>query len=154
MSAAASRRGRRGGPRAAHDREPLPHLFRVLFPFWVQGRLDEARTLLDEPLEPEPGGSQHPARDPVPVRACPAGAAEGDPERAARLEGAADGLRERVGLPTWPHLRRPEATLVAKLRRRLGDSPFDQAFVAGSRLTQRQAVDLVRHRPDAGLQAP
>jgi hypothetical protein len=50
---------------------------------------------------------------------------------------------------TWPHLKRPEASLAAKLRRRLGGSQFDQAFSAGSRLTQRQAADIVRRRPDA-----
>jgi hypothetical protein len=31
---------------------------------------------------------------------------EGDPERAALLAGAADGLRRRVGLGVWPLLRR------------------------------------------------
>jgi hypothetical protein len=31
--------------------------------------------------------------------------AEGDPERAARLEGAAEGLRQRSGLRAWPMLR-------------------------------------------------
>ena len=41
--------------------------------------------------------------------------AEGDPEQAARLEGAAEGLRRRVGLPAWPHLRRVEADLVAQV---------------------------------------
>ena len=46
--------------------------------------------------------------------------AEGDPERAALLEGAADGLRQRVGLPAWPYLRRLEAELVAQVRHRLG----------------------------------
>jgi len=34
---------------------------------------------------------------------------EGDPEQAATLAGAAEGLRQRVGLRTWPLLRREEA---------------------------------------------
>jgi hypothetical protein len=70
--------------------------------------------------------------------------AEEDPDRAAPLEGAAEGLRRRVGLRAWPHLRRVEAELVAQLRQRLGAGRFDQALTAGSRLTQREAVAIVR----------
>jgi hypothetical protein len=80
--------------------------------------------------------------------------AEGDPERAARLEGAAEGLRRRVGLRAWPHLRRVEADLVVELRQQLGAGQFDQAFSAGSRLTQRQAVDIVQDRRSTGTQTP
>jgi hypothetical protein len=80
--------------------------------------------------------------------------AEGDPERAALLEGAAQGLRGRVGLPAWPHLRRVEAELVAKVRQRLGPSRFDQAFAVGSGFTQREAVAVVRDQRSAGDQAP
>jgi hypothetical protein len=70
--------------------------------------------------------------------------ADGDPDRAALLEGAAEGLRRRVGLPAWPNLRRVEADLVTRVRHRLGDSRFDQAFSAGSGLTQQEAVAIVR----------
>jgi hypothetical protein len=42
--------------------------------------------------------------------------AEGDPERAALLAGAAEGLRQPVGLQAWPTLRRAEAELVAQVR--------------------------------------
>jgi hypothetical protein len=70
------------------------------------------------------------------------------------IEGAAEGLRQRVGLSAWPHLRRLEADLVAQVRQRLGDSQFDQAFAAGSRLTQRQAVDIVRDETRTGTQTP
>jgi tetratricopeptide (TPR) repeat protein len=80
--------------------------------------------------------------------------AEGDPQRAAQLKGAADGLRQRVGLSAWPYLRRLEAELVTQIRQRLGGSQFDQAFSAGSRLTQRQAVDIVRDQPSTGTQTP
>ena len=62
--------------------------------------------------------------------------AEGDPERAARLKGAAESLRQRVGLPAWPDLRREEE-LVAQIRQKLSAVQFDQAFSAGSELTQR-----------------
>jgi hypothetical protein len=70
--------------------------------------------------------------------------ADGDLDRAALLEGAAEGLRRRVGQPAWPHLRRLEGELVARVRHRLGDSRFDQAISAGSGLTQREAVAIVR----------
>ena len=57
-------------------------------------------------------------------------------------------LRRRVGLPAWPHLRRVEGELVARVRRRLGDSRFDQAISAGSGLTQREAVAIVWDQRD------
>jgi len=75
--------------------------------------------------------------------------ADGDPERAARLKGAAEGLRQRVGLQSWPLLRRVEAELTAQIRHQLGAGPFDQAFSAGSRLTQQQAVAIVQDQNGA-----
>jgi hypothetical protein len=70
--------------------------------------------------------------------------AEGDPEQAARLEGAAQGLRQRVGLGAWPHARRVEADLVDQARNRLGAARFGQAYSAGSGLSVQQAVANVR----------
>jgi tetratricopeptide (TPR) repeat protein len=110
----------------------------------LRGRLEEARALIDEALELSLAARSTPF-----VTLCLAGyarlaLAEGDPERAAQLEGAAEGLRRRVGLPAWPHLRQLEADLVAQARQRLGASRFDQAFTAGSELTQREAVAIAR----------
>jgi hypothetical protein len=77
--------------------------------------------------------------------------AEGDPERAALLAGAAEGLRGRAGLGTWPILRRSEAELAAQVRQALGDGRFSQAFAAGSRLSQQEAVAATRGRsPEPG----
>jgi predicted ATPase len=120
----------------------------------LRGRPDEARTVLDEALDLSLA-----ARSTAFVSQCLSAYAwlafaSGDPERAARLEGAAEGLRRRVGLRTWSHLRRVEADLVAQVRQRLGAGQFDQAFSAGSRLSERQAVDIVTNRPSAGTQAP
>jgi hypothetical protein len=120
----------------------------------LRGSLDEARALLDEALELSLA-----ARSTAWVTLCLAGYAqlafaEGNAERAALLEGAAEGLRRRVGLRAWPHLRRVEADLVAQVRRQLGGSQFDQAFSAGSRLTQRQAVDIAQDQPSTGTQTP
>jgi len=118
----------------------------------LRGRLDEAQALIDEALDLSLA-----ARSTRFVTLCLAGyarlaLAEGDPERAAWLKGAAEGLRRRVGLPAWPHVRRVEADLVAQLRQRLGTDRFDQAFTAGSELTQREAVAIVRDQRGARTQ--
>jgi hypothetical protein len=116
------------------------------------GKLDEARLLLDEALEMSLA-----ARSTTYVTLCLAGYpqlafSDGHPEQAARLEGAAEGLRRRVGLRAWPLLRPVEADLVAQVRRRLRAARFDQAFSAGSRLTQQQAVAIVRDQRSTGTQ--
>jgi predicted ATPase len=113
----------------------------------LQGRLDEAPALLAGALEVSLA-----ARSTQFVAMCLVGYAwlafaDGDLDRAARLEGSAEGLRQRVGLPAWPHLRKKEAELVAQIRQRLGASQFDQAFSAGSQLTQQQAVAIVQEQP-------
>jgi hypothetical protein len=45
-----------------------------------------------------------------------------------------------------------EDDLVARVRLRLGAGRFDQLFSAGGRLTQREAVAIVRDQRDAGPQ--
>jgi hypothetical protein len=115
-----------------------------------RGGLDEARTLLDQALDLSLAAGSTPF-----FTLCLTGyawlaLAEGDPERAALLAGAADGLRRRIGLPTWPLLRQVEAELVTQVRRRLDAGHFDQAFSAGSAVTQREAAATARNRPDTG----
>jgi hypothetical protein len=66
--------------------------------------------------------------------------------RAALLAGAAEDLRRRAGLRLWPTLRRAEAELTALLRQTLGTERFDQAFSAGSGLSQREAITAARRR--------
>jgi tetratricopeptide (TPR) repeat protein len=119
----------------------------------LRGRLDEARPLLDEALDLSMAARSTPF-----VTLCLAGYAQlafadGDPERAALLEGAAEGLRRRVGLTAWPHLRRVETDLVARVRQRLGADEFDQAFSAGSALSQQQAVAIIRDQRRTGTHA-
>jgi predicted ATPase len=118
----------------------------------LRGSLDEARAVLAEALDQSLA-----ARSTAVVTLCLSGYAwlafaEGDPERAARLEGAAEGLRRRVGQRAWPHLRRVEADLVAQVRQRLGAERFEQLFSVGGRLTQREAVAIVRDPRSAGTQ--
>ena len=110
----------------------------------LRGRPDEARPLLDDALDRSLA-----ARSTAFVTFCLSAYAwlafaDGDPEQAARLEGAADGLRRRVGLRAWSHLRRVEADLVAQVKQRLGDSQFDQEFSAGS---SAHPTAGSRHRP-------
>jgi predicted ATPase len=122
----------------------------------VRGRLDEAKGLLNEAL------SLSLASRSAPFVALTLSAyarlefAEGAPERAARLEGAAEGLRERVGLQAWPMLRQGEAELVTQIRQTLDAHRFDQAFSAGTRLSQQEAVAAVGDRSGSGTgaQAP
>ena len=106
----------------------------------VRGRREEARPLLEEAL-----GQSLAAHSTRSVTLCLAAFARwalvaGDPERAALVAGAAEGLRRRVGLRAWPILRPGEAELVAQARQALGAKRFDQAFAAGARLTQQEAV--------------
>jgi hypothetical protein len=113
----------------------------------LRGSLDEARGPLEEALRLSLA-----VRNTAFVTMCLSAyawlaLADGDPERAARLQGAAEGLRRRIGLRAWPILRPVEADLVGRVRERLGEERFHQAFTAGSRLSQRQAVGIVRDQP-------
>ncbi len=78
---------------------------------------------------------------------------EGDPERAALVAGAAEGLRRRVGLRAWPITRQGEAELVAQVRQALGADRFEEVLAAGARLNQREAVAAIRDRRGAGAAA-
>jgi len=113
----------------------------------VQGRPGQARELLDEALDLSLA-----SRTIRNVTLCLSAFAQlalagGDPERAALLAGAAEGLRGRIGISTWPMLRPSEAQLAAQIRLALGDDRFGQVFAAGSRLSQQEAVAAIRDRP-------
>jgi len=119
----------------------------------MRGRLEEARALLDEGMDLSLG-----TRNTRTVTMCLAAFGrlafeDGDPERAALLMGAAEGLRRRVGLRAWPMLRRGGAELGAQVRQALGSDRFDQVFTAGARLNQREAVAAVRDWRGAGTRA-
>jgi hypothetical protein len=112
----------------------------------VQGRLDDASGLLDEALDLSLA-----SRSATFVALTLAAYARlefalGDPERAARLAGAAHGLRLRGGLQAWPMLRQGEAELVTQIHQALDGPRFDAALSAGTRLSQREAVAAVRDR--------
>jgi hypothetical protein len=100
----------------------------------VQQRLDEARELLVvgltgyEALRLQDGAAY--ALEPAALVAD----ATGTGVDAARLLGAADGLRSEAGVPIWgPRFTRFE-TLKGSLRRRLGEEAFGIAWAEGQAL--------------------
>jgi predicted ATPase len=119
----------------------------------VRGRPEEARALLDDGLELSLATQS--TRN---VTLCLTAFAqlalvEGDGERAALLAGAAEGLRQRVGLRAWPLQRQGEAQMVAQIRQALDADRFDQVFAAGARLNLREVVAAVRDSRGAGTVA-
>jgi len=119
----------------------------------IQGQLDEARVQLDEGL-----AASLASYSMQNVTLCLAAFAQlafadGDPEGAALLAGAAEGVRSRAGLGIWPVPRRGEAEVADQIREALGADRFDQAFAAGSRLNRREAVAAARYK-GIGTRAP
>ena len=116
----------------------------------VQGRLAQARDLLEEALNLSLSAHSTPFVALNLAAYARLAFAEGDPERAALLQGAAEGLRRRGGrLKAWPMLRRGETELVARVRQTLGTAKFGEVFAAGTRLSQREAVSAVRNQSGA-----
>jgi len=110
----------------------------------VQGRLDEARALLDEALQLSLVTHSTPIAAMCLFVFARAALAEGDAQVAAELAGIADGLRRRLGHRAWPGLRRGEAELVAQLRESLGPDRFSERLAAGARVSLREVVTAVR----------
>ena len=110
----------------------------------LQGRLDEAQQILDDALSRSLASCSTAS-----VALCLAifarlAFAAGNPQQAALLAGALDGLRSRVGQRPWPMLRRGEAELAADIREALGAERFGVTYAAGSRLSQREAAAAAR----------
>ena len=119
----------------------------------LRGRLDQVRA----PLDQAPDLSLAARSTPFVTLFLAAHAwlalAEGDPERAALLAGAASGLRRRAGLHVFTSLT-GEAQMVAEIRQALEADRFDQAFGAGSRLGQQEAVAAVRDHRGVAVRTP
>ncbi len=110
----------------------------------VQARPDDAAEFLDEALR-----WSVTARTPRTITLCVAAysrlaLAFGEPERAALLAGAADGLRRRAGLRPWPSLRQGEMELLGAIRRALDPGRFDEAFATGIGLRLKEAVSTIQ----------
>jgi non-specific serine/threonine protein kinase len=67
-------------------------------------------------------------------------AAPEDPERAARWWGAAEALRESLGLPLPPNEREEYDRKRSAARKALGEEPFATAWAEGRAMTPEQAV--------------
>jgi predicted ATPase len=113
----------------------------------AQGRLDQARDLLEESLEQGLSANITSSVALGLIAFARLALANGDPGRAALLAAAAEGLRRRAGLQAWPVQRRGEAELIAQIRQALGASAFDEQYTAGARLSRREAVAAARDRP-------
>ena len=109
------------------------------------GDLDEARTLLIASVDAKDESELSTLTVTFSLVASAALAlADGDAPRAALTLGAADGLRRRAGLRAWPSTRRGEHELATRVAQELDPQTFEKAFTAGSELSHRQAVALVR----------
>jgi tetratricopeptide (TPR) repeat protein len=116
----------------------------------ARGRLDDARALFEDALDRSLATDNT-----YNVILCLAAfaqltLAEGDPERAAALAGAASGLRRRAGLQVFTSLT-GEAQMVAQIRQALEVDRFDEVFGAGSRLGQHEAVAAIRDHRSLGV---
>lgn len=69
----------------------------------------------------------------------------GQAERAARLFGAADAIRSRIGTPIWPVNRPLYERDVAAARAALGEEAFRMAWEEGRAMTAEQAVEHALH---------
>jgi predicted ATPase len=109
------------------------------------GRLDEARALLAESVDAseEAGLSTLTVTFSL-VASAQLALADRDARRAAMALGAADGLRQDAGLRAWPSTRAGEAELATRVAQEIDPQDFEDAFAAGSKLSHREAVALVR----------
>jgi predicted ATPase len=119
----------------------------------ARGRPDEAGALLDEALDLSLATQS--TRD---LTLCLVATAQlalvrGEGERAALLAGAAEGLRQRVGLRAWPVQQHGEVQMVAQIRQALGADPFDKEFAAGVRLSRQEAIAAARDPRSTGVAA-
>jgi predicted ATPase len=117
----------------------------------TRGELDEARVLLDDALSLSPTVHSMRNLSLIMVAFARLALATRDPERAARLLGAATGLRDRIGFSPWPMLRRGERELRAEIREALGPDRFEKAFAAGTQLNQREATAVARDEHGTGV---
>ena len=109
------------------------------------GDLDEARKLVRQSVETRPDGELSTQTLTFSLVAhARLVLARGDPRSAALALGAASALRQRVGLRTWPSMRRSEADLLAGVKGKLGPEMMEQVLAEGSRIDRDAAIALVR----------
>jgi predicted ATPase len=106
----------------------------------TQGQFDQARMLLEDALALSVEAHSTNSVTLCLIAFARLAFAGSDPERAALLAGAAEGLRRRLGLRAWPMLRNDEADLIGQIRLTLGPDRFSEMTQAGSRLSRPEAV--------------
>ena len=78
------------------------------------------------------------------ILAAAAAVGSGDADRAARLRGAADVLKEPLGDVATPMTILRLADPADTARAQMGDEAFDRAYQLGRRLSIEEAIALVR----------
>ena len=116
----------------------------------LQGRLDQARELLDDALTRSVQAHSTRSLTLCLTAFARLALADADPERAALLAGAADSLQRRVGLRPWPMLRQGQADLTDQIRQAQDPDRFTKMTDAGSRLSQQQAIAATRRPQGTG----
>jgi predicted ATPase/Tfp pilus assembly protein PilF/DNA-binding XRE family transcriptional regulator len=105
-----------------------------------RGRYAEARGLLEESLmRSNDIGSKYQVAESLDGLAALA-TSLGDPWLAARLYGAAAGLRQAIGAPLAPRERPARERAVAALREQLGNRRFAEAWTGGEALSLDRAI--------------
>ncbi|MFJ3305534.1 ATP-binding protein [Streptomyces sp. NPDC086549] len=130
-------------------------LYVLAYAAWRDGAPGQARELLVDCL-----GSAHAFRDllgsvlSMELLALVT-AAQGDPDEAAVLQGAAGRLWPSVGLPLFgsAHYNAPHELCEATARESLGDERYEERVRAGARLDREAAVARALGRHDAPLDA-
>jgi predicted ATPase/class 3 adenylate cyclase len=76
--------------------------------------------------------------------------AEHQPERAARLFGAAEALREALNAPLWPAERADSERNKATARAQLSEEEFEKAWAEGQAMNMEQAIEYALEQTPEG----
>jgi predicted ATPase len=110
----------------------------------AQGRPEDARAVLSVALDAYEAVRLHDGLSYGLEAAAGLASTGGRPEEAARLLGAADGLRDEVGVPIWgPRLTRFES-FVRSVREGLGGDVFEGLWAEGRALGYEGALEAAR----------
>jgi tetratricopeptide (TPR) repeat protein len=119
----------------------------------TRGDRQQARSLHEESLElSRKLGDKLIAAESLEGLAC--SAARGEEERAARLFGAAEALREGVGYNQTPRERALREPYLEATRSRVGESAWQAAFAEGRAMTFEEALEYALAREETDLPTP
>jgi predicted ATPase/DNA-binding SARP family transcriptional activator/DNA-binding CsgD family transcriptional regulator len=136
--------------REAGDRTLLPLPLHILGRVaLLGGDLERAEALHKESLalSGEMGGSAHTLAF-LKGLACVAGA-KGEVEKAARLFGAAEALREAMGVGQWAALRTLEEPYLVGARSRLKEGAWTKAWEEGGAMSMERAIEYALSEDDS-----